>query len=152
MKRCFLLVLVLVLFSTCAWAQSMSDFPSGMFELSGEDTVLTVRLPSNPTTGYDWAFGISNPDIFEPIAYEYAQDEVAEGVVGAGGTWVGSFRSALASEGEGGLVTLSLAYSRPFDPEGTEPAERYDIDVWVIENGQLQVTDIRQSSADTIAE
>ena len=37
------------------------------YELSGENTVLTVRLPGNSKDGMDWTFEISNPEALELI-------------------------------------------------------------------------------------
>jgi len=136
MRRTFLLGLTLMLLlAACAGAQAESGAPVDLYELDEDQCVLTVRLPANATTGYQWDFEISNPELLELIASEYVADEAAQGMVGAGGTWAASFKSAGTAEGMGGRVALTLRYARPFEPETVEPAAGYSLDIWVVENG-----------------
>jgi hypothetical protein len=39
----------------------------------------------------------------------------------------------------GGRVSLTLRYTRPSEPKTVEPAAGYALDIWVVENGQLEV-------------
>lgn len=137
-----LLVLMLPAY-TCAWALAETPVHQNEYELSEDDTVVTVRLPANETTGYSWDFEISDPSLLELVTCEYVPDEAPEGMMGVGGYWAGSFRcSGTAQEGQGGRVRLTLNYTRPSDPKTVEPAAGYALDIWVIENGQLQVDGI----------
>ena len=104
------------------------------YELSQEGHVLTVRLPSNPTTGYDWSFEISNSDIIEFLTNEYVQDKAGEGMTGAGGTWVSSFANMGKAYGD---VTISFKYARSW--EHGEPQETRTIDLFVDESGEISV-------------
>ena len=88
------------------------------YELQNDDTILTVRLPSNPSTGYDWSYEISNDQAIELLTQEYVQDEAAPDAVGVGGTWVASFANFGSAFGE---VTISFRYARSW--VDNEPAE-----------------------------
>ena len=95
--------------------------------------MLTVRLPANPTTGYEWNFDISDPAALELLTMEYTGDEADEQMVGVGGQWVASFYSTLEGTGE---VDLTLTYQRA----GEEAAgEQRLIKIAIGENNQLQV-------------
>ena len=82
------------------------------YELQNDDTILTVRLPSNPSTGYDWSYEISNDQAIELLTQEYVQDEAAPDAVGVGGTWVASFANFGSAFGE---VTISFRYARSWE-------------------------------------
>ena len=77
---------------------------------------LTVRLASNPTTGFSWTDpGLATPGILTQSDNKYVAP--VDGVVGAGGTQVWVFKS-LAK----GTTTVKSDYSRPW--EGGEKSER----------------------------
>lgn len=140
MKRIASLILTMALLMTiCVWTQAEPVTPTSLYELSEGQDVLTVRLPANETTGYQWDFEISNPELLELITSEYTGDEAAEGMVGVGGIWAASFGNAITTEGMGGCVFLTLRYRRPSDSETVEPAAGYALEIWVSENGLLQV-------------
>lgn len=84
------------------------------FELSGEGEVLTVRLDSNPTTGYSWNYKISDEEILEHLTDELVLPEAKEGFAGAGGTWCASFKPSFQKDGD---VTLTLNYARPWESQ-----------------------------------
>lgn len=69
MKRIALFLLALVLLA--ATAVSFAE-PTAWYEISAEDTVLTVRLP-----GEDWLFEISNPEALELITMETNEGFIA---------------------------------------------------------------------------
>lgn len=103
------------------------------YELSSSDTVLTIRLPGNATTGYEWNYSISDPKILELLTQEYVEDDHAEDMVGVGGTYVGSFKGTFEAAGN---VTLTLNYERSGD---TEPAESRVLELFVDESNTIQV-------------
>lgn len=84
------------------------------FELSSEGEVLTVRLDSNPTTGYSWNYEISDEGILEHLTDELVLPEAKEEFAGAGGTWCASFKPSFRKDGD---VTLTLKYARPWEPQ-----------------------------------
>lgn len=104
------------------------------YELQNDDTILTVRLPSNPSTGYDWSYEISNGQAIELLTQEYVQDEAAPDAVGVGGTWVASFANFGSAFGE---VTISFRYARSW--EDNEPAEVRTLHLHIVENSQIEV-------------
>lgn len=103
------------------------------YELSGGDTVLTVSLPANPSTGYFWDFRISDPEVFELITMEYIQDDAPAGLVGAGGTWVASFKGTFQKAGS---TALTLNYVAP---DQTTIAETHIFDLYIAQNNQIMI-------------
>ena len=133
MKRLLSTVLVLmVIFTSCLSAYAEETQPA-WYELDEEESVLTVRLPANSTTGYAWDFAISEPEALELATEEYVQDEGSEGQDGAGGTWVASFIGTFKKFGD---VELTLNYKRSGDEKA---AETRVIKAFVSENNQLQI-------------
>ncbi len=126
-------LLALVLAGIPAWAREEQPAEEAWYELDEESRVLTVRLPANPTTGYEWNFNISDPAALELLTMEYTGDEADAQMVGVGGQWVASFYSTLEGTGE---VDLTLTYQRA----GEEAAgEQRLIKIAIGENNQLQV-------------
>ena len=71
---------------------------------------LSVRLPSNPSTGYDWEI-VRMPAFLEHIGErEFASDAKVSGMVGAGGVAIWRFE-VIGS----GVGSLGFAYSRPWE-------------------------------------
>ena len=95
--------------------------------------VLTVRFPSNPSTGFNWMYSISDPVMLELLTQEYIQDEQSEIMAGRGGTWVASFRNF---SGTAGNVTLALGYGRTWEEE---PIELHVLDMEINEEGQISI-------------
>ncbi|MDD3242688.1 MAG: protease inhibitor I42 family protein [Eubacteriales bacterium] len=85
--------------------------------LNGEESVLTVSLPANPSTGYEWSYHISDTNALVLDKAEYTQDDAGEGVVGAGGTWVASFEGTFKQAGN---VELTLQYGRSWEVDVLE--------------------------------
>ena len=107
----FVMVLILVSLFTCA----LADPEKSWYELSGENTILTVRLPGNNKDGMDWDFEISNPAALELLTMEELVGET-EGMAGAPTTFVASFASMASAENK---VTLILRYATD---DANEPA------------------------------
>lgn len=150
MKRIFLLVLALMLLVCGASAEGKPDPLADLYELSGDDTVLTVRMPASEVEGCRWEFEISNPDLMELItAEEYEEEELSpEGTSVLTGEWAGSFKSASQTEGMGGSVSLTLRNVLTLEDGAVEPTKTYVLDIWVLENGQLEVTGVRALEPD----
>lgn len=145
MKRTLWLVLALMMLVYGALAEGTPEALEDLYEVHGEGTVLAVRLPANPTPGYRWDFEISNTDLLELINCEEPEDEAlsTEDKSVSSGAWIGSFKCASLTEGDAGSATLTLLSNRYPDPDPAGPSMGYVIDVWVQENGQLEVTGIR---------
>lgn len=90
------------------------------YELTGDDfgaDILTIRLDSNPSTGFDWTFDISDPELIELLTMEYVPDTYDDIICGGGGTWVASFRNF---SGKIGSVTVTFEYARPWEDRAIE--------------------------------
>ncbi len=72
----------------------------------------TIKLPSNPSTGYTWDF-VSQPDAhFLTLISDkqYEQKKVPSRLVGQGGTDVWHFKALKA-----GQTTIDFIYKRPWE-------------------------------------
>jgi len=103
------------------------------YELSGGNTILTVSLPANPSTGHYWDFKISDPEVFELITMEYVQDAAPKGLVGVGGTWVASFKP---TSQKAGSAVLTLNYMAP---DQATIAQTHSFDLYIVQNNQIMV-------------
>lgn len=106
------------------------------YELSDGDTVLTVSLPANPSTGYFWDFAISDPEVFELITMEYIQDDAPAGLVGVGGSWVASFKGTFQKAGSTALTLNYIA------PDQTTIAETHSFDLHIAQNNQIMIISV----------
>lgn len=101
------------------------------YELDEEQMVLTITLPSNITTGYEWTYEISNSEALQVISTEYVPD-VSE-LVGTGGTWLADFRGTFRDEAE---VELILNYKRAWEDEALQTRL---LKIKISENNQLEI-------------
>ena len=101
------------------------------FELSGDECVVTLRLPVVDDSG--WAFEISDPETIELLTMETIGDEPGEDAEHR--QWVASFRATGSQFGRATIECRSASV-------GT-----YSIDLFAVENGQIQIVD-RRSPAD----
>ena len=86
--------------------------------------VLTLTLPSNPTTGYRWAIQDSAGGVLRALSPEvYSSTE--SGVIGGGGQSTWRFQAFAAGQGR-----LRLTSQQPWEPEA-EPAETFDCAITV---------------------
>ena len=106
----FLLIAMLFCLSFVCTNAETSDLNASVnswYEFSGEDTILTVRLPGNNKDGMDWEFEISNPEALELLTHEVIEGE-SEGMAGSPTTYVASFMSTTSA---GNNVSLILRYA-----------------------------------------
>jgi inhibitor of cysteine peptidase len=86
----------------------------GSFTIAVGDTI-TVAIPGNPTTGYQWEAALSEEAAAlltlkgEPV---YEEESTDESLVGAGGTYIFTFTAEAAGQAE-----LELKYWRSFEPD-----------------------------------
>jgi len=84
------------------------------FTVKVGDTI-TVTIPGNVTTGYQWTAALSDKDaallkaVGEPA---YVEESADEQLVGAGGTYTFTFTAAAEGKAE-----LKLIYWRSFEPD-----------------------------------
>jgi predicted secreted protein len=130
---------LMFVFTSCFNAYAEETQPE-WYALDEEESVLTITLPANETTGYAWEFEVSEPEALELATQEYVPAENSKDVVGAGGTWVASFIGTFKKFGN---VDLTLNYKRSGEAEA---AETRLVKLFVSENNQLQVV-----SAETTA-
>jgi inhibitor of cysteine peptidase len=85
---------------------------------------LIVKLPGNPTTGFQWVVAKNNKDELAPQGKsEYVANRQASPVVGGSGTFVFKFKAEKA-----GTSPLELEYKRPFEKDKAA-AKTFHVDV-----------------------
>ncbi|MCF1252117.1 protease inhibitor I42 family protein [Pseudomonas putida] len=82
--------------------------------------VLTLTLPSNPTTGYRWLLQNPAPNVLQNLGPEVYSAPEDTGIVGSSGMSTWRFQARAA--GEGNLV---LVYQQPWAPE-VRPVQTFD--------------------------
>lgn len=88
--------------------------------------MLSIRLDSNPTTGYSWAVIRVDQAILEQQGEAvFVQENGQSNLVGAGGTE--TYRFKALREGE---TVVELGYLRPFE-KGVAPINTYTLQVTV---------------------
>lgn len=86
---------------------------------------LTLRLPSNPTTGYRWLLQHPAANILRSLGPEVYTDPEEAGLVGSAGR--SSWRFQSKAPGESHLI---LIYQQPWAPE-VKPVKTFDCAVTV---------------------
>ena len=140
MKKYLQLFLILTFVVASCASVYAQELPRAWYELDEQEEVLTITLPDNATTGYEWDFVISDPEALELATMEYVPDDNGKDLVGAGGTWVASFISTFEKAGN---VDLTLNYKRKWEAQAVETRL---VKVFISENNQLQVV-----SAETLS-
>ena len=109
----FLCVMLLTLCacggSPATSGENTDDAAADWYELNEENGVLALRLPANATTGFEWSFEISDPELAELLTQEYIADKAEADTVGSGSTGVASF---CGLEGDGGDTQVTLNYAK----------------------------------------
>lgn len=79
MKKLFAMLLALAMALACASgvAETAAE-PETWYSLNESEEIVTVRLPANATTGYEWTYEISDPAKLEVVSAEYIPDENRE--------------------------------------------------------------------------
>ncbi len=85
---------VLSLYATSyAVSKAPAKSPTGsVITLTSRQQPLTIRLHSNPTTGYRWFLSRYPDKLIRPISQRYVADSHPAGFVGGGGTSIWQFR------------------------------------------------------------
>jgi len=124
----FLSALTLGLLAGCRY----SPEPTLTLEQSGQRVrlyagdILTVKLESNPTTGYRWELvEPADEKVLKLLDQRYEQSPVEKGLVGAGGVETWRFRAVGR-----GSASLKLEYIRPWE-KSVVPAKAFSLQVVV---------------------
>lgn len=116
MKKVLAAVLsVMMLLLPCAALAEQTPAPEAepvWYELSAEDTVLTVRLPGTAESGLTWSYEIFAPEALELITHETIEGE-SEGMAGTPTTYVASFMTMAGAEHTGTLILNCADETRP---------------------------------------
>lgn len=147
------LLSILMILTLCTAGMALAEAPAEeneylAWELDEEQSVLTVTLVANATTGYAWTWAMANEDMIHETSEDYILDEAEEGVVGAGGHTVYIFETTMT--GEAGMETMTFTYAQPWDAEN--PGVILEMDVWVDEAGLMRVEEVRQILPEVEAE
>lgn len=107
MKQGIIIISAILLFSCNTQKGIIADY-----EVI-KNTVLELKLRSNPTTGYSWKW-IKNKDSkrMDFINSVYLQDVSAPGMTGVGGYEIWKFKGK-----ESGVDTLTFEYCRSWEPK-----------------------------------
>jgi len=120
------LLLILALFNGCGDREKLVTGPDNGSEIRlqiGE--ALTLKLESNPTTGYSWqVMEIDDTVLGQEGDPEYKSDPGSGGAVGSGGEETIRFKAHAS-----GKITLTLGYMRSW--EEVPPLKTFSIHVLV---------------------
>ena len=72
--------------------------------------LLTVELPSNPTTGYSWSTVSSGQSHLALVSTAYLAAEKSKGIVGSGGVATWTFKAL-----EAGSLKMTFSYARSWE-------------------------------------
>jgi inhibitor of cysteine peptidase len=87
---------------------------------------LTIRLVSNPTTGYRWQpAAATDAAVLRQVSNTYAPNTSSPGLVGVGGIETWTYQAQAA-----GTTTIRLHYVRPWE-KPPSPAQTYVLTVTV---------------------
>jgi len=92
--------------TACSGLDLTEEDNGGDFTILTGDT-LTVRLDSNPSTGYAWLIAELDEEVLENTDQDFQSDANPSGAVGVGGTDIWTFTGVSA-----GTTTLALEYKQ----------------------------------------
>lgn len=80
----------------------------------------TIKLKSNPTTGYSWFLRDYNKDLIKPVKHNFEASK--EKLIGASGFEMWTFRAKPAAFAVPQQTTIKLIYARPWKgADGSTP-------------------------------
>ena len=94
-----------------------------------------IKLPENPTTGYEWVYVVDDSEVMNVIKDEYQAFENSGDIVGEGG-----YRVCELEGLEEGETIIYFDRIRGFE-SGEEPAESIKFYISVNANKEIAVTD-----------
>ena len=111
--------------------------PTDMITYNRRKTEVTIALESNPSTGYDWVYGVSDLTVVKNTNDRF-YDGNSGGMAGAPGTRAVTFKGLKA-----GTATVTFHYQRSWEEE--EPIRTVVIKIAVAENKKLTAEEIANS-------
>ena len=108
-------------------------FDESLLEQYAETQV--IKLPENPTTGYEWVFFIDDSEVVTVIEDKYESSSDDGNLVGVVGNRVCEFKGL--KEGD---TTIEFNYLRGFE-SNEEPAERVKFHISVNAKNEIAVID-----------
>lgn len=136
MKRFLTLCMAACLLLSLLCGAQAEALEGDWFELSAEDTVLTVRLPGDEANGYAWNAEFSDEDVLELLTMVYEN-----------GRWAASYK---ATGRKTGLTELRLSYEK----DGAFPAATAVLDLSVNDAQKIEIESAKyvETYADTWVE
>ncbi len=97
-----------------AYAAEKIDFtdPNKAISVSSSSPEVTLKIKSNPTTGYSWFLMDYDHDVLKPISREYVAPE--KNLVGASGYEVWHFKVNASAFVVPQMTHITLQYARPW--------------------------------------
>lgn len=122
MRLQVLSVVLLVFVAACAARKPAGPPPAAMTVTAGEQ--FDIRLPANPSTGYQWQVGRIDDKVVRLVDTRW-EPSGPKPMPGAGGTTILSFVGVARGRG-----MIELEYLRPWE-KGVAPAKtaNYSVDV-----------------------
>jgi predicted secreted protein len=75
----------------------------------------SLKLKSNPTTGYSWYLLHYDESLVEPMSHRYYAPQSSKGSVGSAGYEVWVFRVKPKAFVVPNMLSIAMSYARPFD-------------------------------------
>jgi inhibitor of cysteine peptidase len=118
------------LFFLAAGARAGGAAPAGKARIGVGETYW-IKLPCNPTTGYDWELKSIDRKVAAPTGpVDFQRDEAVRGMVGVGGTCVLGVKGV-----KPGKTKVVLVYRRPW--EKGKPSRTYKAELTVLPKKSL---------------
>lgn len=99
---------------------------------SEKNTIMTIKLEGNPTTGYEWNCKSSNEDVINQSENLYTPNSNEEGKTGVGGIYTFSFKAI-----KEGMSTISCNYKRSWEENSDDINVEYDVKIDSNQNIEL---------------
>lgn len=122
-KFIFVVGVTLFLLTACASTQMVDQTMNGASVELKKGQLMVLKLPSNPTTGYDWEIVSIDPSIIKQSGeMSYKSDS---NLAGSGGVDTWTFEG-----GSSGTTRLILVYHRSWEKD-VEPLQVFNLDIVV---------------------
>ncbi len=111
-KSIFAIILVagIFLFSCAPKSVNLTEQDNGKEITVNKGSAIVIKLPSNPTTGFDWYIRQLPENLQQEGAKTYIPSKSDKNLLGAGGTTEFKFKAVKSGEG-----TLILIYKRNWE-------------------------------------
>lgn len=117
MKKLLCTTVLFSLISLTADAENQMDTNKAI-TLEKNQTEFTIKLPSNPTTGYSWFLKSYDSSLVQPLEHEFIGPK--ESRIGAGGTEIWRFRPTQKAFQVPQFIQLTFVYAQPWNIKSAE--------------------------------